>query len=72
MLANQSKNTTIISVFVAFLLAVAITFCGWNQAIASPLVGSQEEMGLWETIKMPSSQKNMMQSVHTILFPMGK
>ncbi|MEY3869875.1 MAG: hypothetical protein RLZZ338_3766 [Cyanobacteriota bacterium] len=72
MLANPSKNTTILSVFVAFLLAVAITFCGWNHAIASPLVGSQEEMGLWEIIKMPSSQKNMMQSVHTILLPNGK
>jgi len=71
MILNKSIRRTTISVFVAFILAVAITFCGWDWAIASPLVSPQEEMGAWETIPMPSPE-NRMQSVHTIVLPNGK
>ncbi|MEH1837437.1 MAG: galactose oxidase early set domain-containing protein [Nostoc sp.] len=60
-----------VSVFLAFILAVAITIYGWEQAIAQPIVGSKEEMGAWETIPMPPKD-NLMQSVHTLLLPNGK
>ncbi len=72
MLARKSKYSTIVSVFVAFILAVAITFCSWEQAIASPIVEPPpEEMGAWETIPL-SPPENRMQSVHSILLPNGK
>lgn len=43
----------------------------WEPAIASPLVGAPEEMGLWETVPM-AAKEDLMQSVHTILLPNGK
>ena len=65
------KPTTIVSVFLAFILAVAVTICGWDQAIAVSPIGHKEEMGTWETIPMPP-QEDLMQSVHTVLLPNGK
>lgn len=71
MILNSIKQTRVVSVFLIFILAVAITFFSWDYAIASPLVGPQAEMGSWETIPMPAKE-NRMQSVHTILLPNGK
>ncbi len=65
------KPTTIVSVFLAFILAVAVTICGWDQAIAVSQIGPKEEMGTWETIPMPPKE-DLMQSVHTVLLPNGK
>ncbi len=65
------KPTTIVSVFLAFILAVAVTICGWDQAIAASQIGPKEEMGTWETIPMPPKE-DLMQSVHTVLLPNGK
>lgn len=72
MLLNKSiKPTQIVSVFLAFFLAVAIIIWGWEQANADTMVGLKEEMGAWETIPMPPKE-NLMQSVHTLLLPNGK
>ncbi|MBD2664119.1 hypothetical protein B6N60_03740 [Richelia sinica FACHB-800] len=71
MLAKKSQNKIIVSVFVAFILAVALTICGWENAIAAPKAGLKKEMGVWETIPMPPLE-NRMQSVHTLLLPNGK
>ncbi|MFW9257627.1 galactose oxidase-like domain-containing protein [Nostoc sp. CALU 546] len=68
---NKSKCIATVSVFLAFILTLAITLCGWKQAIASPIIGTKEEMGAWETIPM-ASKENLMQSIHTILLPNGK
>ncbi len=68
MLFNKNR---MVSVFLAFILAVAITICGWEQAIAQPIADLKEEMGAWETIPMPPKE-NLMQSVHTLLLPNGK
>lgn len=70
-LNHRINRTTLISVFFIFILTLAVTFCGWKQAIASPLVGAKEEMGAWETIPM-APKESLMQSVHTILLPNGK
>lgn len=70
-LKKSIKRTTIASLFFVLLLTVTFTICGWKQAIASPLVGSKQEMGAWETIPMPA-RENLMQSVHTTLLPNGK
>ncbi|MEA5515813.1 galactose oxidase early set domain-containing protein [Nodularia sp. UHCC 0506] len=79
MLAEKSKHSIIVAIFVAFILAIAMTFCGWEQtmgftspqAIALPKIGLKAEMGAWETIPMPPPE-NRMQSVHTVLLPNGK
>lgn len=72
MIPNKSiKRTTPISLFLVLILTATFSICGWKQAIASPLVGSQEEMGVWETIPMAPPESRM-QSVHTILLPNGK
>jgi len=71
MLIKESKHATIVSVFVGFFLAVAILLGNWEPAIASPVVGAPEEMGLWETVPM-AAKEDLMQSVHTILLPNGK
>lgn len=68
MLVNKNR---MVSVFLAFLVAVAISICGWEEAIAQPIVGLKEEMGAWETIPL-SAKENLMQSVHTLLLPNGK
>jgi len=72
MIPNKSiQRTTLISLFLVLILTATFTICGWKQAIASPLVGSQEEMGAWETIPMAPPESRM-QSVHTVLLPNGK
>lgn len=72
MILNKSiKRTTLISFFLVLILTATFTICGGKQAIASPLVGSKEEMGEWETIPM-SPPESWMQSVHTVLLPNGK
>jgi len=71
MLIKESKYATIVSVFVGFFLAVGILLGNWEPAIASPVVGAPEEMGLWETVPM-AAKEDLMQSVHTILLPNGK
>ena len=65
------KKHRLLSVFLAFILALAISICGWEQANAQTIVGSHEEMGEWESIPLPSKE-NVMQSVHTVLLPNGK
>ncbi|MBW4638260.1 MAG: DUF1929 domain-containing protein [Gloeocapsa sp. UFS-A4-WI-NPMV-4B04] len=67
---SVNKNQ-IVSVFLAFILAVTITVCGWDEVIAQPIVSVKEEMGAWESVPLPA-KKNLMQSVHTILLPNGK
>jgi len=71
MLVKKSKYATIVSVCVGFFLAVGILLGNWEPAIASPVVGAPEEMGLWETVPM-AAKEDLMQSVHTILLPNGK
>lgn len=71
MIVQRSKRLTIVTIFLAFILAFAISICGWEQAIASPIIGAKEEMGAWKTLPMPPPE-NRMQSVHTILLPNGK
>jgi hypothetical protein len=71
MFAKKSKRIPILSVFIAFILAIAITMCGWEEAIAIPIPGPKKDMGAWETIPMPPPE-NRMQSVHTLLLPNGK
>jgi hypothetical protein len=71
MLAKKSRSKIIVAVFVAFILAVALTICGWENAIAVPKAGLKKEMGVWETVPMPPLE-NRMQSVHTLLLPNGK
>lgn len=71
MLVKESKHATIVSVCVGFFLAVGLLLGNWEPAIASPLVGAPEEMGLWETVPM-AAKEDLMQSVHTILLPNGK
>ncbi|WP_333241147.1 MULTISPECIES: galactose oxidase early set domain-containing protein [unclassified Microcoleus] len=70
-LKKSIKRTELISLFLVLILTATFTICGWQQAIASPLVGSQEEMGAWETIPMAPPESRM-QSVHTVLLPNGK
>jgi hypothetical protein len=70
MLTKNSKSI-IISVFVAFVLAVALTIFSWEEAIALPTVGPRTEMGAWKTIPLPPPE-NRMQSVHTVVLPNGK
>ncbi|MBD2252837.1 galactose oxidase early set domain-containing protein [Nostoc parmelioides] len=71
MIVSKSKRLTIVSIFIIFILAFVISLCGWEQAIASPIIGTKEEMGAWETLPMPPPEDRM-QSVHTILLPNGK
>jgi len=71
MIVSKSKRLTIVSVFLVFILAFVISICGWEQAIATPIIGTKEEMGAWETLPMPPPEDRM-QSVHTILLPNGK
>ncbi|ABA23794.1 conserved hypothetical protein [Trichormus variabilis ATCC 29413] len=71
MIVSKSKRLTIVSVFIIFILAFVISLCGWEQAIAAPIIGTKEEMGAWETLPMPPLEDRM-QSVHTILLPNGK
>lgn len=70
-LKKSNKRTRLVSLFLVLILTATFTICGWKQAIASPLVGSEQEMGAWETVPMPAKE-NLMQSVHTILLPNGK
>lgn len=71
MIVYESKRLKFVSVFLAFILALAISVCGWERAIADTLTGSPETMGMWETLPMPD-QENRMQSVHTNVLPNGK
>lgn len=71
MVTQKSTYKPFIAVFVAVMIALATTFCGWDVAIAAPTEGPKEEMGAWETIPMPAP-KDRMQSVHTIVLPNGK
>jgi hypothetical protein len=71
MIVSKPNRLIWVSIFLAFILALAISLWGWEQAIAAPLIGTKEEMGAWETLPMPSPQDRM-QSVHTILLPNGK
>ncbi len=72
MILNKSiKRTTLVSLFLILILTATFTLCGWKQAIASPLVGPEQEMGSWETVPMAPPESRM-QSVHTVLLPNGK
>jgi len=65
-----------ISVFLTYIVAVTISICDWKQAIASPVIGAKEEMGLWEKIPLPREKMTgkilPLQSIHTSLLPNGK
>ena len=67
----SDQKAKIISVFLVFVLALGIAICGLGNAIAAPLKGNPEIMGMWETLPMPPPE-NRMQSVHTIVLPNGK
>ncbi|MCZ2201356.1 galactose oxidase early set domain-containing protein [Cylindrospermopsis raciborskii] len=71
MVSKNKKSVNIISTFLTFLLAIAITLCGFGETIALAACGPEKEMGAWETIPLPPPS-NRMQSVHTILLPNGK
>ncbi|MBD2578384.1 galactose oxidase early set domain-containing protein [Oscillatoria sp. FACHB-1406] len=64
-------KSKIVSVFVVFILTLAIAFWGWKPAIADSLPNSPEVKGAWESIPL-AAPKDRMQSVHTILLPNGK
>lgn len=62
-------RSPLISIFLIFIVAISCLLFRINSAIA--LSGSPETMGVWETIALPS-EKERIQSVHTILLPDGK
>lgn len=70
------KGNKLLYIFVAFVLAVTVVFCGSDRAIAAnaPLIASQgakEQMGAWYTVPLPPKPEQM-QGVHTALLPNGK
>lgn len=73
---NTSKSIRFFSLFFALILSIALSMCGWKPAIAAPVIGSKEEMGLWEKVPPPRDLKTgkilPLESVHTSLLPNGK
>ncbi|MBW4631249.1 MAG: DUF1929 domain-containing protein [Iphinoe sp. HA4291-MV1] len=77
----------ILRLFIAFLLAITVTLCGWDNAIPGlsyayaanlsepPLravEGSAKKMGAWYTPPMPKNINERMQGLHVALLPNGK
>ncbi|WP_258316333.1 hypothetical protein [Cylindrospermopsis raciborskii] len=71
MVLKNNRSVNILSVFLTFFLALALILCGVEETIALPAVGSEKEMGAWETIPL-APPENRMQSIHTIVLPNGK
>lgn len=79
---SQSINyrKTILSVFVAFILAFTTIFCGWKPVLAAdnsfPCLGSNpEKLGCWQKYPLPrDANGNILpfEAVHTSVLPDGK
>lgn len=79
MLPNN-RLQKILVLFIAFILAITVTICGWDEALAAnlpdpplrSLEGSKEKMGAWYTPPMPNNINERMQGLHAALLPNGK